>query len=314
MYLYASAGFVLLFGGGELLVRGAISVAERFGLSPLLIGMTIVAFCTSAPELVVSVSAAMAGSSAIAVGNVVGSNIFNIIGVLGVSALIAPIAVSPAELRRDSSVMVTASIALVIVALSGSIGFATGFVLFFGILLYVVFSYRAELRRPDCPSAELHEHEAQEIEGPRSLWLGVAYLVAGLAALVLGSRFLIDGATDIARTFGVAEAVIGLTLVAVGTSLPELATSIVAALRGHADVAVGNVVGSNIFNILSILGITAMIRPIEVSERIATVDVWVMLGVSVLLSALLLTRGRLNRITGAAFLAGYVFYVVALFA
>ncbi len=313
-YLYTLVGFILLFGGGELLVRGAVTVSNRFGLSPLLIGMTVVAWCTSAPELVVSLRAAAHGSSDIAIGNVLGSNLFNILGVLGISALIAPMVMDPRGLRRDTAVMLAASIGVALAAQQGLLGRPTGFVLTLAVVLYVALSYRAELRAPDSPSAELHEEEAAEIEGPGSLAAGVGYLIGGLAALVVGSRLLIVGAAAIARTFGVSEAVIGLSLVAVGTSLPELATSVVAAVRKHNDVAVGNVVGSNIFNLLGILGITALVKPIDVAEQMSHVDVWVMLGVSVALAPFLVWRGRIGRMAGVAFLIAYTVYILVLFA
>lgn len=312
MYVYALAGFVLLFGGGELLVRGAVAVSRRFALSPLLIGMTVVAWCTSAPELVVSMGAALDGRSAIAIGNVVGSNIFNILGVLGASALIFAIRVHPASLRRDVSVMLGASVILALVAQMGVMGRITGLAFTAAIIAYVWYSYRAESRRPDDPSAELHIEESEEIEGPSSAWLGVAYFVGGLATLVIGSRLLIVGATDIARVFGVSEAAIGLTLIAVGTSLPELATSVVAAFRRHSDVAVGNVIGSNIFNIFGILGPTALVTPIKVHEQIASIDVWVMVAISVALVPWLLWRGSIGRLSGALFLGVYVAYAVFL--
>ncbi len=313
MYVYALGGFVLLFGGGEWLVRGAVAVSRRFRLSPLLIGMTVVAWCTSAPELVVSMGAALEGRSDIAIGNVVGSNIFNILGVLGAAALIAPIVVRPSELKRDTAVMIASSLAIALVAQTGEIGRLAGAVLTAGIVAYVVISYRSELKDSKLPSAELHVHESEEIEVPSSVWAGVGYLAGGLAALVVGSRLLIIGATDIALLLGVSEAVIGLTLVAVGTSLPELATSVVAAVRKHSDVAVGNVVGSNIFNLLGILGITSLVRPIGVAEQIARVDVWVMLAIAVALAPLLLIKGRIGRMAGAVSLALYVGYVVMLF-
>ncbi|MHB1323849.1 MAG: calcium/sodium antiporter [Coriobacteriia bacterium] len=314
MYLFTAAGFALLFGGGELLVRGAVAISRRFAVSPLLIGMTVVAWCTSAPELVVSLGAALEGRSDIAVGNVVGSNIFNVLGVLGAAAVIAPIAVRPKSLRRDVAWMIGSSIALLLIVQTGVIGRAAGVLLAIGIAVYVWYSYRAETRDPSQPSAEVHTHESEEIQGPQSAWVGAAYVAGGLAALVIGSRLLIIGATDIALALGVSEAAVGLTLVAIGTSLPELATSIVAAIRRHSDVAVGNVVGSNIFNILGILGLTAMVRPIEVVERIATVDTWVMLVVALVVTPLLVWRGRIGRLAGAVFLAAYVVYVTSLFA
>lgn len=314
MYLAAILGFVLLFGGGEGLVRGAVSVARRFGLSSLLIGLTLVAAGTSAPELLVSVSAALQGNADIAIGNVVGSNIFNVLAVLGVSALIAPIVVKPAEVRRDTFVMAGAMIALAVISLSGLITRPIGVLLVLALVGYTYYSYRTELREKPAPSAELHEHEGEEFAGPGSLWLGVLYIALGLGALVIGSDLLITGATGIARAFGVPETVIGLTLVAVGTSLPELATSIAAAFRGHSDVAVGNVLGSNIFNALLIIGTTATIRPIGVATSIARLDVWVMTGAALALLPLLVWRGRIGRRAGAVLTAVYAAYAVLLLA
>lgn len=314
MYAYALGGFVLLFAGGEFLVRGAVAVSRRFGLSPLLIGMTVVAWCTSAPELVVSLGAALDGRSDIAIGNVVGSNIFNILAVLGVSALIAPIVVDPRELRRDMGVMLAATIAAAFVAQSGEIGSTAGALFTAAVVAYVVVSYRSELGNPTLPSAELHAHEAEEIQTGDSLTRGIVLLGVGLAGLVVGARLLIIGSTAIARGFGISEAVIGLTLVAAGTSLPELATSAIAALRKHSDVAVGNVVGSNIFNLLGILGITSLVKPIGIADQIARTDVWVMLAVSVALAPMLLIKGRIGRLLGGALLAGYVGYVAFLLA
>lgn len=313
MYLSAAAGFVLLFGGGEFLVRGAVMVSRRLGLSPLLVGMTVVAWCTSAPELVVSLGAALEGRSDIAVGNVVGSNIFNLLGVLGVAAVITPILVDPRALRRDTAVMLLSAVALAVVASTGEIGRAPAVALLVGLVVYVVLSYRLEARRPSLPSAELHEHEGAEIKATGSVAFGLALLGGGLLALVVGSRLLIGGASEIARTFGVPEAVIGLSLVAVGTSLPELATSVIAAIRRHPDVAVGNVVGSSTFNVLGIIGITALVRPIGVAEQIASEAVWVMVGASLLIAPMLLWRGRIGRPVAAALLLGYVTYLVLLF-
>jgi cation:H+ antiporter len=313
MYLFALGGFVLLFGGGELLVRGAVSVSRRFGISPLLIGMTVVAFCTSAPELMVSVGAALNGQPDIAMGNVVGSNIFNILGVLGAAAILSPIIVNPAELRRDATVMILATFSLALLGLTGHIGRAVGIAFTAGIVFYIWYSYRAERRSPDSPEAELHVHEAEEFEGPHSTWAGIAYLAGGLVALIIGSQLLINGSSEIARTMGISEAVIALTMVSIGTSLPELATSVMAALRRHSDVAVGNAVGSNIFNILNILGITSLIAPITIAERIQRVDNWFMVGVSLLVVPFLLWKGRLGRIAGAGFLLLYVAYVLFLY-
>lgn len=313
MYLSSAAGFALLLGGGEFLVRGAVTVSRRLSLTPLLIGMTVVAWCTSAPELVVSLGAALEGQPDIAVGNVIGSNIFNVLGVLGVAALIKPILVSPRALRRDVVVMLASAVVVVALSATGEIGRAAGAMLLVGLIAYVGFSYRLETRQPSLPSAALHERESDELNVTGPVWSGVAYLAGGLVALVVGSRFLIDGSSEIARTFGVPEAVIGLSLVAIGTSLPELATSVVAAIRGHLDVAVGNVVGSNIFNVFGILGLTALVRPIGIADRIASFDVWVMIGSSLVLALLLLRKGRIGRLVGAVILMAYVGYLLVLF-
>lgn len=313
MYLSALGGFVLLFAGGEWLVRGAITISRRAGVSPLLIGMTVVAMCTSAPELIVSLEAALRGQVDISVGNVVGSNIANILLILGISALISPIVVKAAELRRDTLVMLASAAVLTGLAATGIVERWQGALMLGSLIGYVWYSYYTEIYR-DAPAAELHAHEAEEFSGvTKKAWLGVAELGVGLAALVVGSRLLVDGATEIARNFGVPEVVIGLTLVAVGTSLPELATSVTAAARGHSDVAVGNVVGSNLANVLAIVGITALVTPLPISEAIAAFDVWVMLAASVLLVPLLLWRGRIGRLTGALLLGSYVAYVALLY-
>ena len=313
MYVYALGGFVLLFGGAEWLVRGALTISKRYRVSPLLIGMTVVAFCTSAPELVVSVTAAIEGRSDIALGNIVGSNIFNILGVLGAAALIAPIAVRPSELKRDTATMIGAALALAIAMQFGELTRAMGLLFAAALVAYIWISYRSERSNPDCPSAELHRLESVEIPSSDSIVRGIALVVVGLGCLVIGSRLLIIGATEIALLMGISEAVVGLTLVAIGTSLPELATSVVAAIRRHSDVAVGNVVGSNIFNILGILGISSLIKPVEVADQMARVDVWVMVAVSVGLAPFLLMRGRIGRVAGGAFLALYVAYTAFLF-
>ncbi len=313
MYLYALGGFVLLFAGGEWLVRGAITISRRAGISPLLIGMTVVALCTSAPELLVSLEAALRGQVDISVGNVVGSNIANILLILGLSALISPIVVKATSLRRDTLVMLAAAALLTGLAATGIVERWQGALMLGSLIGYVWYSYYTELYR-DAPAAELHAREAEEFTRvTKKVWLGLVELGVGLAALIVGSRLLVNGATEIARSFGVPEAVIGLTLVAVGTSLPELATSVTAAARGHSDVAVGNVVGSNLANVLAIVGVTALVTPLPISEAIATFDVWVMLVVSVLLVPLLLWRGRIGRAAGGLLLGSYVAYVALLY-
>lgn len=308
--LYTLAGIALLFVGGEGLLRGSVAIAQRAGISPLLVGMTIVAAGTSAPELVVSVNAALAGSPDIALGNVVGSNICNIMLILGVSAALVPIAVNPLEIRRDLKVLIGATVALVVIVLIGEVGRVAALGLLVAQVVYVVGSYVVERRRPSAVS-ELYEHETEQLGGkPKSIWLNVAFVVGGALVLVLGSNLLVAGASEIARALGVSEAIIGLTLVALGTSLPELATSVVSAARGHSDVAVGNVIGSNIFNSLLIVGAAGLVAPLTVPDAIAEFDVWIMLAV-VLIASFVLWRGRMARWVGVVSVAGYVAYTVS---
>lgn len=303
-------GLAALVGGGELLVRGAVAAARQLGVSPLLIGVTLVGFGTSTPELLTSVRAAMEGAPGIAVGNVVGSNTANILLILGIAALLRPIAVDVRAVRRDAGVMLAAAIAGsgALLALGG-VGRGTGVVFLLALAAYVVWTYRAERGRPQ-PSAELHAAEADIVRGPQT-GLAVALLLAvvGLAMTLLGAGWLVDGAVWLARAGGVSDAVIGLTVVAVGTSLPELSAGIVAALRGHSDVALGNVLGSNIYNVLGILGATGVIAPIATPSDLGTIDVLVMLGATLILLPMAATGRRIGRGEGSMFLILYVGYV-----
>jgi cation:H+ antiporter len=257
----------------------------------------------------VSVIAALSEQADIAIGNVVGSNISNIMLILGSCALLAPMTVSPSVLRRDAVTGVAASLLFVALVGGGALGRSDAVVFLLALAAFLVWAYRSE-RVDALPSAELHMAEANELTVlPRSAGWMVVAVFAGLLLLILGSRILLLGAIGIASRLGVSEAVIGLTVVAVGTSLPELSTSVVATLRRHADVAVGNVLGSNIFNLLGILGVSALLQPLPVHARILQFDQWVMLGSSVLLLLLLYTGSRLSRAEGAVLLAGYVAYI-----
>ena len=310
--LHMAIGLVLLMSGGELLVRGSVSVARRLGVSPLLIGLTLVGFGTSTPELITSLQAALVGSPAIAVGNVVGSNIANILLILGLSAAIAPLACQPAAFYRDGTVLAGSALACAAAALGGTLGRLPGAIFLVLLIAYVVFTYLRERRVPDA-SAAMHEHEADLAEpAPRSLWLALAFALGGIALTILGARFLVTGAIGFATTAGISEAVIGLTVVAVGTSLPELVTSVMAVLRRQGDIAVGNIVGSNIYNVLGILGVTALVQPLSVPEQILRLDLWVMLAVTALLIAFAVTGWRLSRLEGGLLLAGYLTYLGAL--
>ncbi len=305
-------GLVLLAVGGDILVRGAVGVASRLGVSPLLAGLTIVGFGTSTPELVTSLFAAMDGAPGIAVGNIVGSNIANILLILGVSALILPLAVSPAAFRRDGLALAAATIACLAAVLFGFLSRPVGIGLLALLVGYIVWAYRSERKSPD-EGAEMHEHLAVDATSPgMGLLAGLGLALVGIVGTIVGARLLVDGAIEIARNLGVAETVIGLTVVAVGTSLPELVACVVAALRRHPDVVLGNIIGSNIYNVLGILGVTAIVQPIAIPTEIASFDIWVLLGTTALLGLFLRTGWTLKRWEGGVFLvlyAGYVAYL-----
>ena len=296
-WIYLGGGLIALFVGGEALVRGAVGIARKLAMSPLLIGLTVVGFGTSTPELLVSVDAAWRGSPDIAVGNIVGSNIGNILLILGVTALISPIVIRGATLARDSAIMLAAALLLVPMFWLGQIGRPAGALLVAGLAGFLLWAY-------------LQPGEAPEADDtpPLPAWQSVLWVALGLAGLMLGARFLVDGAVNIARGFGVSEAFIGLTIVAVGTSLPELATSLIAALRRQSAIAIGNVVGSNIFNVLGILGATALVAPIPVAPRFLAFDLPVMIGATLAL-VVMLRAGRIGRLMGVVLLLAYAAYV-----
>jgi cation:H+ antiporter len=314
-------GLALLAIGGELLVRGAVQAAERLGVSPLVIGLTLVGFGTSTPELVTSVQAAMAGSPGIAVGNIVGSNIANILLILGVSAIIYPIMIGPGALWRDGNLMVAVAVIFALISYVYMLDRLVGVVLIGALCAYVVYAWRQESQPIDQHTAAYDKAVAfdqahdlvmtlhQEVASKRKLLWPIAMALAGLVLVVLGGRFFVDGAVTLARGLGVSETVIGLTIVAIGTSMPELITSVIAAIRRQADVALGNVLGSNIYNILGIGGVTAVISPTSVPREIATFDNLVMVAASVLLMVVARSNWRIGRFEGAALVAAYVAYV-----
>tara|TARA_R110000772_G_scaffold49123_6_gene112871 strand:- start:178591 stop:179556 length:966 start_codon:yes stop_codon:yes gene_type:complete len=310
--VYIAAGLVLLFVGGEGLVRGSVSVAERLGLSKLIIGLVIVGFGTSTPELLVSVNAALDGVPEIAIGNVIGSNIANVLLIVGIAIVILPISGWNRTAVRDGLVATLVGLGLFGLLYSDVIGRVEGIVLLVVLGVYLSASYWLERRDKN---SQVFDHETEEFEDVpiKNGWLALLFVVGGIAILVFGADLLVKGAVSVARTFGVPDAVIGLSLVAVGTSLPELATAIVAALRRHSDVVLGNVIGSNIFNILAILGTTAVITPIEVSARFRELDALVMLAASVLLVVLLFAFKQIGRVWGGAMLAAYAAYMGYLF-
>lgn len=295
-------GLVLLYFGAEGLVRGSSAMALKLGLTPLVVGLTVVAYGTSTPELVVSIKAALAGQSGIAVGNVVGSNIFNIAVILGLAAVIFPIKASFQLIRLDVPIMIGATVLVMVFFRDGALARWEAGVLFTGILAYTVGSliYAKKTVTP-----EVEDEFAESVGRPNSpLWRDIVFILGGLGLLVFGSRFLVDGSVGLARTWGVTEAVIGLTIVAAGTSTPELAATIVAAIKKEPDIALGGIIGSNIYNILCILGATGLIAPI-VTGGVAWTDMFVMLGLAVMLLPILWTGLVVKRWEGVVFLAIY---------
>jgi len=305
-FLWVLAGLTVLVLAGDVLVRGAVNLSLRLGVPPLLVGLTIVAFGTSAPELIVSVQAVLRGAAPLALGNVVGSNIANVLLVMGVPALIAAVAVGR-EVTRDFAIMMAATALFIGLAFTGVFGRVQGAILLGGLALMLGDCYlRARRARAG----------AEELEGADPGlpgWRIGLYLLAGIIGLPLGADMLVDGAVGIATTLGVSEAVIGLTLVAVGTSLPELATTVIAAIRREGGVALGNVIGSNLFNLLGIIGIAALVGPIPVPDYMLSRDLWVMLATSALVGVFILSGRAIGRGTGLAFLAAYGLYLASLF-
>lgn len=305
-------GLIGLAVGGDVLVRGAVGLAERLRVSALMTGLVLVGFGTSTPELVTSINAILKDSPAIALGNVIGSNIANILLILGLAALIVPLSASREALKRDGPMMAVAAIACLLVTQFSAFGRLTG-VLFVAILVaYLVYTYFLERRVYD-QQAALHAAEtALARPASKSLWLSLSFAVGGIGIVIVGASLTVDGSLTIARALGVSELVIGLTIVAVGTSLPELATSVVAAVKKQTDIAVGNVIGSNIFNMLGILGVSALVRPFDVPGETVRYDAWIMIAATALLLAIVWARSHLNRISGAVFLLFYAVYMVFL--
>lgn len=308
-------GLLGLIAGGELLVRGAVSAAKSFGISPMVIGLTLVGFGTSAPELVTSLQAALSGSSGIAVGNVVGSNISNVLLILGIAALIAPVAVDPKAFRRDGAVVAAATLLCLVAVLLGEIGRLTGAGFLTALVLYLGYTLWSERQPGGAQAAAVYEGEAEVVAGPRtSVAISVLIALAGLAITIFGARFLVSGAVSLAEAAGISEAVIGLTVVAVGTSMPELVTSVIAVRKGQGDVALGNVLGSNIFNILGILGVTVLVQPMVVPAEIAALDIWVLCATTLVLLAFARSGWTISRREGMCFVGAYAAYLAVLLA
>lgn len=305
--LYGAAGLVLLYYGAEFLVKGGVKIAQKMKISPLVVGLTLVAFATSAPELVVSVDASLKGHGDISIGNVVGSNICNIALILGVCSMITPLTVNKKLFKVDVPLMIgSAAVLSIFCLMSHGVNRWQGLILFAGIITYTVTSIRTA-RKEESGNAEAGEDSSDV-----NLLVAVLFVAGGLGMLVGGAKLFVNSAVYLAKLFKVSDAVIGLTVVAVGTSLPELATSVVAAIKGEKDIAIGNVVGSNIFNVLAICGITPLIAPIS-APGISWVDLAMMMGVSVLLYPLMKTGFTISRKEGVllfAIYAGYTVYLI----
>lgn len=317
-WLLLAVSLLVLTGGAELLVRGAVAVARRVGVSAFFIGLTIVGFGTSTPELCTSLIAALRGSGDIAVGNVVGSNICNVLLILGATALIRPVAIEMRLIRWDLMAVVAVSFTPLVALATGNVvtrwqGLAM--VALLGVYLWrgYLSGRNEEAQRQAALTQEIEREVGIDPEKPPSTLVSLAFIAAGLALLVGGSWVLVRSATDIALSLGVSELVVGLTVVAFGTSAPELFTSVVAAIRRQSDIAVGNILGSNVFNLLGILGVTAAVRPQNISDQVFRLDTPLMIGSAVLLALFMRTGSRLNRIEGGAMLLGYVGYVAYLY-
>jgi len=303
-------GMYLLFKGGDWTIDAAVYIARKFGVSPLVSGFTIVAFGTSLPELLVSVNANLTGSPGIAIGNVIGSNIANILFVVGVTAFFGTMVASKRAITRDLVMMMLATIWMMYLMTSGTISAMAGGGMIAVLLAYVIWQYTMA-------SKGKIEFEEPEIPEYKNIFMAVIFLALGLAAIAIGAEFLVRGAKTAAAIIGVPEDVIGLSVIAVGTSLPELSTCIIAAMKKQTDIIIGNIVGSNVFNILMIIGLTAIVKPIDntaIAAQVVSLDMWVMFGVAALFSVLLLTYGRINKFIGGVFVTGYVAYIGLIYA
>ncbi|MCK5741130.1 MAG: calcium/sodium antiporter [Chlorobi bacterium] len=311
-----AAGTLFLYFGAEGLVRGSVSVAFRSGIAPLVVGLTVVAFGTSAPELIVSVSAAIQDREGMSLGNIIGSNICNIALILGIAAIIRPIKVNIKLIRTDISIMIGVTLLLILMLLDGAIDRFDGILLAIGIVAYNIITIsNAKKARNHETSNEIKETKAQS---KRKTWKDILLIIGGMAFLVLGAHFFVKGASVIAVYLGASDVIIGLSLLAFGTSLPELATSLVASVKGEGDILIGNAVGSNIFNILSVLGITAIVHPIVVGDismsgQVSPIDIGMMLLVAAILLPLARTKMIISRIEGVFLLSIYIGYIYYLY-
>ncbi|MEJ8472656.1 calcium/sodium antiporter [Roseibium algae] len=323
-YVSLAGGLVVLIIAGDILVRGSVGVAQRLGIPNLVIGLTIVAFGTSAPELVISLKAATEGAGGIAIGNVVGSNIANVLLVLGMPAMIAATPCGEDGATKNAIFMFAVSIIFVILCFFSPLGLISSLILlallavFLGDSALSALKHRKEKKASDFAAAKIAEEEGNEgledVEGvPDAMAVAGVYIVLGLIGLPLGAHFTIEGATSVAQDWGVSDAVIALTVIALGTSLPELATTVMAAVRQHGAVAIGNVIGSNIFNLVAIMGITTAVVPVDVPAEILKFDIWVMLACAMLLLGLAARRVCLGRVSGFVLFSSYCLYIFAVY-
>lgn len=309
-YLLLIVGFAVLMAGGELLVRGASGIALKAKVSPLVVGLTVVSLGTSAPEMLVSVQAALDGNADISIGNVIGSNIANLGLVLGITAMIFPIAVDRLIIRQDWPMMMASSLAFFFFALDGKLTFLEGLILATTLVFFTVYLlFRSKWFDTPEPEVEVDELKAQ---AKKTYWGLFLLVILGCIGLYYGSEWFVEGAVKIAHAFGVSEHIIGVTLVAFGTSVPELAASGIAAYRQESDISIGNLVGSNIFNLLGVLGVTSLIMPINISDSVLQFDMWWMLGIALILLPIMFFGSRVSRWNGFLLLAIYVLYIVTL--
>lgn len=305
IFLFLVLGLIALFIGAEGLIRGATALALRVGITPLVVGLTVVAFGTSTPELVVSLKAALIGNSSISLGNVVGSNIANIALILGIAAVIRPLDVHANVIRREIPIMIGVSILLIILLIDGELSLIDGIIFVVGIITYTIVNVAMARKEKN---AEVEKEFQEGLKTKLGVPVSIIFIIGGLGLMILGANLFVTSSISIAKAIGVSDAIIGLTIVAVGTSLPELITSIVAAYKNESDIAIGNVVGSNIFNILGILGITAIVIPLS-SAGISYVDFGVMLFTAIILLPLSKTGFKISRLEGVFLITGYVIYI-----
>jgi len=298
------SGLIILLIGGEFIVKGAVLVANKFHISPMVIGLTIVSFGTSAPELLVSIKAAIEGNPDIAVGNVVGSNIANLALVLGITVLFIPIVIDRSKIMINWVFMMLATIVFYLFSINGWVEEWEGIILFLALIIFIFFS----IRFSDNKSPEDSEHTLTNNTNQKPIVI-ILYLILGIFGLYFGAEFLVEGAVSIAHKLGMSEAVIGVTIVALGTSAPELTASIVAAYRKESGISIGNLIGSNIFNIMAVIGITGMVKPISISSKIMSFDMYWLLGISLMILPLIIIGSRIGRLKGLLLLIVYISYI-----